>query len=223
MCVARIYVVSDVRLYREGLTDCLRQREVEVVGAGSCRDALDQIVVLRPEVLLLDLAASDGLALPRCARMLLPKLRIVAIAVAEVEANVLACAEAGISGYVPQDGSVEDLIAAVMRAINGELICPPRIAAALFSRLATLSSGPGSSVPSELLTRREREIALLVVRGLPNKEIARHLCLGPATIKNHVHNILQKLNLHRRGEIARLPLGADRSPAPFLARSQGLP
>jgi two-component system nitrate/nitrite response regulator NarL len=208
--VRKVYVVSEVRLYREGLTDCLaRQGELDVVGAGSCRDALGQIASLRPEVLLLDLTADNGLTLPRRALLLVPTLRVVAVAVAEVEANVLACAEAGICGYVPQEGSVEDVVAAIMRAVNGELACPPRIAAALFSRLATLSTGPAAAPCDAGLTPREREIAALVARGLPNKEIARHLRLGPATIKNHVHNILQKLNLQRRGEIARLRLGAD--------------
>ena len=180
------------------------QRTLDLVGTGPCKDALEQIAALRPEVLLLDLASGEGLNFPRRALALVPTLRIIALAVAEVEAIVLGCAEAGICGYVAQEGSVEDVVAAVVRAVTGETACSPRIAAALFSRLASLSTGPGAGCWDAPLTRREREITALVARGLSNKEIARMLRLEPATIKNHVHNILQKLNLHRRGEIARL-------------------
>jgi DNA-binding NarL/FixJ family response regulator len=105
---------------------------------------------------------------------------------------------------VAQDGSVEDLIAAVLRALRGELVCSPQIAALLFSRMVALSNGRSASSAEVLLTRREREIAALVACNLANKEIARRLRLGPTTVKNHVHNILQKLNIHRRGEIARM-------------------
>jgi two-component system nitrate/nitrite response regulator NarL len=203
----RVYVVSDVRLYREGLIASLaRQSQLDVLGAGCSGDVLSQIAPLRPEVLLLDLAAKYSLTIPRHAQQVLPGLLVVAFAVAEMEENVLACAEAGISGYVTQDGSVEDLVAAVLRALRGEVMCSPRIAALLFSRVATLSSGWATTPADGSLTPREQEIAALVAYNLPNKEIARRLRLGPATIKNHVHNILQKLNIHRRGDIALLQL-----------------
>jgi DNA-binding NarL/FixJ family response regulator len=181
-----------------------RQSELNVVGAGCSGDAFSQIPVSRPEVLLLDLAARDSLTIPRRAQQILPTLRVVAFAVAEVEENVLACAEAGISGYVAQDGSVEDLVTAVLHALSGELVCSPRIAALLFRRMATLSNGRAAASADAPLTPREREIAALIACNLRNKEIARRLRLGPTTVKNHVHNILQKLNIHRRGDIARL-------------------
>jgi DNA-binding NarL/FixJ family response regulator len=198
----RVCVVSDVRLFREGLFASLSgQTGIDVVGTGCAAEAHDLVLVLRPDALLLDLAARDSLALPRSLVALLPSLRVVAFAVTEAETDVLACAEAGISGYVAQDGSVEDLVGTVLHAVDGELVCPPRIAALLFQRVAALSVQAPSG-PSEPLTPREREIAGLVARGLPNKAIARELRLAPATIKNHVHNILQKLSLQRRGEIA---------------------
>src|SRR5207253_904968 len=133
-------------------------------------------------VLLLDLAARDSLTIPRRAQQVLPTLRVVAFAVAEVEKNVLACAEAGISGYVAQDGSVEELVTAVLRALKGEVLCSPQIAALLFKRIATLSSSRSTApAPADApLIPREREIAALVACNLPNKEIARRLCLGPA-------------------------------------------
>jgi DNA-binding NarL/FixJ family response regulator len=198
-------VVGEVRLYREGLASSLtRHGGVLLVGAGGHECALRQIESAQPDVLLLDVSAPDGLKLPRQARTLLPQLRIIAFGVAEVEADVLACAEAGFSGYVAQDSSIEDLVDVVRRTISGELVCPPRITSSLFSRLGSLAiAGEDASVGAQL-TPREREIAELVVHGLTNKEIARRLGLSGATARNHVHNILQKLNLQRRGEIARL-------------------
>jgi DNA-binding NarL/FixJ family response regulator len=196
-------VVSDVRLYRDGLVASLdRLGELDVLGAGCSGQAIDQIVALRPQVLLLDLAARDSLALPRQARQVLPEVLVIAFAVAEREEAILACAEAGVSGYVAQDGSMEDLVAAVVHALRGEVTCSPRVAGLLFSRLATLSAGCPSTPASAVLSRREREIAALVACNLSNKEIARRLSVGPATIKNHVHNILQKLHVHRRADIA---------------------
>jgi two-component system, NarL family, nitrate/nitrite response regulator NarL len=201
--VPRVYVVSDVRLYRDGLIASLAgESRLDVFGAGGSGDVLSQIAVSRPEVLLLDIAARDSLQIPRRARQALPGLIVVAFAVADAEeGNVLACAEAGISGYVVQDGSIEDLVTAVLCALKGEVVCSPQIAGCLFNRLATLSRGSATKPAAAQLTAREREIAALVACNLPNKEIARRLHLGPATIKNHVHNILQKLNIHRRCDI----------------------
>ncbi len=212
----RVYVVSDVRLYREGLVSTLGgQSGLTLLGVGSSDDVLERVETLRPDVLLLDLAARDSLAIPRQAQQAHPPLRIVAFAVAEVAESVLACAEAGISGYVPQDGSAEDLILAIFAALKGELECSRRMAAVLFERLASLSGGRPAASATSALTPREREIAALLAHNLPNKEIARRLRLGPATIKNHVHNILQKLSVKRRGDIAGLRLEVPRADPDF--------
>ena len=198
----RIYITSETRLFREGLNAVLaRDNRVDVVGYGSFSDTLKEIRQLRPELVLLDIAGHDSLALPGKLQEILLGLRVVAVAVSELGADVIACAEAGISGYVARDGNVEHLIGTIMRARSGELVCPPQITAMLFDRVATLYSSRSPSPSGEGLTRREREIAGLIARGLQNKEIARCLCLGNATVKNHVHNILQKLNIERRNEI----------------------
>jgi DNA-binding NarL/FixJ family response regulator len=181
-----------------------------MVGAGGSGDFPDRISALRPDVLLLDVAARDSLTIPRRAQQILPDVRVVAFAVADVDQNVLACAEAGISGYVTQEGSSEDLVAAILSALRGELACSPRIAGLLFSRMAALCNRQPRGFADAPLTPREREIAAMVARSMRNKEIARYLRLGPSTVKNHVHNILQKLNIHRRADVARLRLGGNR-------------
>ena len=216
----RVYIISQTRLFREGLMAMMiREGRLAVVGHGSASQALAEIGKLTPDLALLDMAGDNCLVVPRQLHAVLPALRIVAVAVAELETNIIACAEAGICGYVAQSGTVEELVAALLRALTGELVCSPRIAARLFDRLATLSAGQSPGPADGPLTRREREIAGLVARGLQNKEIARRLCLGHATVKNHVHNILQKLNIQRRSEI----LGRRFDVEPWLGREPAAP
>lgn len=126
---------------------------------------------------------------------------MLALALApDSERDIVATAEAGIGGYVPPDASIEDLVEAVKHAARGEMICSPRVAAALARRIATLASNRpvGSAAPS--LTAREMEVLELLEIGLSNKQIANRLSIRLATVKNHVHSILAKLNVRRRGE-----------------------
>jgi two-component system, NarL family, nitrate/nitrite response regulator NarL len=102
-------------------------------------------------------------------------------------------------GFVGRDGTLAELATAVERALAGEVRCSPKLAALLCERVAALAGRMGD-VPSGL-TRRERQIADLVADGLSNKEIAIELRIGPATVKNHIHNILEKLHVPRRGAI----------------------
>ena len=203
----RVLVVSDVRLHREGLALGLADSDasLEVVGAADgVQEALARIAELCPDVVLLDAAAAGGLALPRRAREAAPAVRVVVFALADREAAVAAWAEAGISGCAGRDASLAELAAAARRAAAGEFACSAREAALLLRRLAELAAERPS--PSELalqaLTPREREIVGYLEQGLCNKLIARRLGIGHATVKNHVHHILEKLKLRGRGEVA---------------------
>jgi DNA-binding NarL/FixJ family response regulator len=171
-----VYIASDIRLYREALASGLAaDGALCVAGQGPCAQALRDLTRLRPDVLLLDLASPNSLAVPRAAVAIAPALRVVAFAVSEVEADVLACAEAGICAYVGKEGTVDEVVATIQRALSGELVCPPRIAALLFNRVAKLAAG--GLVSDTILTTREQEIAGLLAHGLSNKLIARRL--GP--------------------------------------------
>jgi DNA-binding NarL/FixJ family response regulator len=136
----------------------------------------------------------------------MPGVKVIAFAVSEIEDDLIACIEAGIAGFVTRDASIDDLAQSIMNALRDEVICPPRIAGLLFKRVAALSEAGTPNV--QMLTRREREIAELLNEGLSNKEIARNLRIGSATVKNHVHNILEKLHVRRRGEAAARLRGA---------------
>jgi DNA-binding CsgD family transcriptional regulator len=116
--------------------------------------------------------------------------------------ELIACAEAGIVGFVTRDASVDDLVDAIRNALRGEVICSARVSGLLFQRMAALSGATQAPSNMRLLTRRECEIAKLVYEGMSNKEIARSLRIASATVKNHVHNILEKLQVSRRSAAA---------------------
>src|SRR5262249_35072326 len=128
--------------------------------------------------------------------------RIVALAAPEAESEVLACAEAGVSSFVPRDASLDELVNAVECVARGGAVCSPRTTAILLHRIATMTRGLDSTRGLERLTAREQEIMCLLASGRSNKEIARELGIETTTTKNHVHNILEKLKVRRRGEAA---------------------
>jgi len=110
---------------------------------------------------------------------------------------VLLCAEAGAAGYVPCDGTIDNLVDTIHSVARGELLCSPRIAATLFRALHVRVPKPDADRLALTLTAREREIAPLIDRGLSNKEIAAHLRIEAATVKNHVHNLLESFRSRR--------------------------
>jgi DNA-binding NarL/FixJ family response regulator len=187
-----------------------QQPSLMVVGSAELTVASAQLADLQPDVVLLDVGSRGGLDMPPQFRQVMPDVKIVAIAVNDVEQEVLACADARVSGFVSRNASLQDLVAAIHSAMRNELVCSPRVAALLFGRVATMRSEPTGERINGGLTRREHEIVSLMTRGLSNKEIARQLRIQNATVKNHIHSILGKLQVRRRGEVAaRVESGAS--------------
>ena len=199
----RLLLVTDMGLFREGLAQMLGGHpSIAVVMTASCMaDAMACAHQIQPHVTIVDaslLNAEVVAALMHRAN----NTRVVAFGVADDWDDVLACARAGAAGYVTRDSSITDLIEAVHGAHRGELRCSPRIAARMFEHMNSLLSNGKTPSSDRDLTVREVEIAELLERGLSNKEIARQLFIEQATVKNHVHNILAKLQVTRRGEAA---------------------
>ena len=207
----RVFVLSDVRLYREGLAWSLSQRpEVEVIGvAAPNAGGLAEAVSSAPAAVLLDFAMPEVLSFPKTLNRLIPGVKVIAFAASEVDDELLACAEAGIAGFVTPDASVDDLVDAIRKALRGEVLCSARMTGLLFQRVAELSEATQMPCNMRPLTRRECEIAELVNKGMSNKQIARSLRIASATVKNHVHNILEKLQVSRRGAAAAILRGGS--------------
>jgi DNA-binding NarL/FixJ family response regulator len=200
----RVAIVADTRLYRDGLALVLGgDLRISVVGTAAHRDqALASLPDLNPDVVLVDMGMPDSPAALRAIVERVPRSGVIALGVVEEDDDVLGCAEAGAAGYVPREASLDDLVHVIESVVRGEAICSPRVAATLLRRVAVLAAGGGPGLPRGSLTRREREIVRLIDDGLSNKEIARTLGIEVATVKNHVHNILEKLQVNRRGEAA---------------------
>ena len=202
----RIAIVAHIRFYREGLTAALTRRGIEVVGtAGDQRAAIEYVSHRLPDVALVDMTMPAAMLTMRALADNAPSVRVVALGLPETEGEVLACAEAGAAAYVTRDASVDDLIGGLGRAVEGELLCSPQITAGLLRRIGELAPRPATSAGR--LTAREREIVELIRDGLSNREIALQLCVELSTVKNHVHNILEKLGVRRRGQAAALVAG----------------
>jgi len=197
----RVQIISDNRLLRDTLARELDARgEFSVVGVSGGVAAPGMARGSQPEVVVLDATATDA----EVVREVLdgsPATQVVALGVAD-EDRVVACAEAGVVGYVGVEGSFDDVTDAIEEASRGEPHCTPEVVAALLRRVAALAGAarPAKGLPA--LTNREHQVVALIEGGLSNKEIASRLQIELPTVKNHVHRILAKLDVRRRGEAA---------------------
>jgi two-component system nitrate/nitrite response regulator NarL len=196
-------IVSEVRFLRESLAEILgRAVGIQISGqSATLSDALAAAAALRPAIVLLDAAFPGSMGAVAQLSSIIPEASVVVFAIAETEENVLAWAETGMAGYVPNTASVNDLISLIGQISRGEQTCPSRIVGSLLRRIAASrgATAPGSAP----LTRREFEILRLIYEGLSNKDIARRLSISLGTTKSHVHNLLAKLSVQRRTEAIR--------------------
>lgn len=202
----RLFITDDNRLLREGLVAMLAEQEgIVVVGAAATgRKAIDQINDLHPDVALIDLGmpAKDGIEVTQALRKETPDVKVIILGMPDVTDEIMACIEAGAAGYVLKEATFDALVDTIRSVHRGESFCSPRMAASLFSRIAELAGERVLRIPlsSVKLTPREVEIINKIADGLSNKEIAQELAIETQTVKNHIHNILDKLQLHNRLE-----------------------
>jgi two-component system, NarL family, nitrate/nitrite response regulator NarL len=199
----RIFLVSDVSLHRAGLVELLaRETRFEVVGtAPSVGESLPEVASSAPDIILLDVRGDDRGGAITSLLQELPAAKVIVCAVPETEDDVIPCVEAGAAACLAHETPFTELVATIEHVVSGESLASPRVTAMLLQRLARLSA-ERSNDHEEQLTLREREIVALIDQGLSNKQIAKRLYIEVPTVKNHVHNILEKLNVNGRYEAA---------------------
>jgi DNA-binding NarL/FixJ family response regulator len=200
-----LFIISKVRFLRDGIASVIGQSFTHFL-AGSFEDTSETLIAMRgcaKITVLLDAAFPNAVDAIRALRTVNAEMRLVVFAVSETEENIVAWAQAGVDGYIPRTASLNDLVRLLESIIKGEQICSAAITSKLIRRLGSYSSANlRRSSHAKLLTGREREIMRMVAKGCTNKEIARELRIELSTTKSHVHNLLEKLKLQRRGQIS---------------------
>jgi two-component system nitrate/nitrite response regulator NarL len=194
-----VFVVSDVRFYREGLGRVLAAADgIVVLGTAPGTDeGLQLAAQLEPDVVLLDTATADGVWLAHRFAEASPAARIIALAVPQAEDDLIVLLEAGVLGYVTREQSLDAVVATIVDVVRGEMVSSPALRTLVARHVRALAAEFCAPVHARL-TARELEILDLIAGGLSNKEIAKELAIELATVKNHVHNILEKLHVGTR-------------------------
>jgi len=211
-----IIVLTPVRLLGDGLAACFSSRsDMQAIAVVNDLASLrDKLSTGEAQAVLIDVTQGVDLFDVRAIAFDWPNVPLVALGLTEQRQEVIRCGRAGFSGYVARDASIDALCNSLLEIVAGRLACPPEISGGLLRAL--FRPEPDSTEPDRnlALTRRESEVLELLGRGFSNKEIANELCLSVATVKHHVHHVLEKLKLERRSQAMRRVRDA-----PWLART----
>jgi DNA-binding NarL/FixJ family response regulator len=202
----RVLLVDDHDLFRTGLKTLLEEQGIRVVGeAANGQTALRLVSELAPEVVIMDLnmPGLSGVATTREVTSLSPLTRVVVLTISSDDNDVMDAVMAGACGYLLKDSSIHDLVGGIRAAAAGESLISPQIAAKVLQRLRAqgTSADVAEKVTAEL-SDREIEVLKLIANGKDNAEIARELFISPKTVKNHISNILMKLQIENRIQAA---------------------
>jgi DNA-binding NarL/FixJ family response regulator len=201
-----VVVVDDHDVFRDGLVRLLAERE-DIVVVGDAADgerALRLVERLAPDVVVMDLnlPGMSGTEAIRRLAATAPQSRVIVLTISVAESDVVEAIVAGACGYLLKDASIDEIVSGVRSAAVGESLLSPRIATGLLERLRDLAGDDDGADHRTELTERELEVLRLVAQGLDNVEIADTLVISPQTAKNHVSNILAKLQLENRIQAA---------------------
>ncbi|MDQ6935873.1 MAG: response regulator transcription factor [Actinomycetota bacterium] len=200
----RVLVADDQELFRRGLTMLLGvEPDIDVVGeAGDGVTATELAESLMPDVILLDVRMPKRSGLEACVRIKeqVPATRIIMLTVSDEENDLYEAVKSGASGYLLKDSSIDEVAQAVRVVADGQSLISPSMAVKLIAEFKQMSRPDRDRIPTPRLTDRELEVLRLVATGVNNREVAKRLFISENTVKNHVRNILEKLQLHSRME-----------------------
>lgn len=201
-----VAIIEDNRLVREGMTDMLNELpDVEVVLAATSLEAA-RLRRAKPRVVLLDVGLQDrsSLRLAETVRTEMEESRVIVMDLLPVHEEIVEFVNAGVAGFILKDATFEDFVGTIRSVADGGRVLPPRMTGTLFSQIAhaAVSRGAEAALEAVRMTPREREVIALIADGLSNKEIATRLTIATDTVKSHVRNVMDKLALHSRLQIA---------------------
>ena len=204
----RVLLIEDNRFLREGITEILRAHGSFIVDARSDGDdSTGQLTDMRPpDVVLLDLGLEKehSLKLMTVLRGRFPEARVVAMDILPDQGDIVEFVKAGGCGFILKNAPVEDYVKTITAVAGGATILPAMLTRSLFTQIVESALKNGNTLPDHAtrLTKRERQIVDLISEGMSNKEIAQQLHIATFTVKSHVHNVLEKLELNTRLQIA---------------------
>jgi DNA-binding NarL/FixJ family response regulator len=208
----QLLVIGDSRLLRGGLVAMLKKcPELKVVDAiGANEKMFQKIRELKPDVVLLDfgLRNRNSLRFVKSLKKNPDEMKIIAMNLIPAQEDVLEFVRAGVSGFILKDAKIRDFLRTIRSVAQGEKVLPSSLAGSLFSQIVEhevygMRWASSKLMESVRMTRRERQVIELIADGLSNKDTAQILCLSTSTVKRHVHNILARLHLHTRVQIAK--------------------
>ncbi len=201
-----VAIIEDNRLVREGMTDMLNELpDVKVVLAGTNLEA-GMLKKKNPRVVLLDvgLQEKNSLRLAEACKKEMADVRVIVMDLLPVHEEIAEFVNAGVVGFILKDATFEDFVGTIRSVADGARVLPPRMTGSLFSQIAEVAvrRGSESALEAVRMTPREREVIALIAAGMSNKEIAKRLNVATDTVKSHVRNVMGKLALHTRLQIA---------------------
>jgi len=211
----RLLLIEDNRLLRDGILSILKpQKDIVIIAAsGDGKDTLLKIKQLKPNIVLLDLGlrSQNSLHVVEIVKKDFPEAKIIVMDLAPVQADILQYVKAGANGFILKDASLNDFLITIRTVAEGSTVLPPLLVDSLFSQIVDHAVREGKSKLNEAvkMTKREREVIGLLGEGMSNKEIGQKIRISTYTVKSHIHNIMEKLALHTRLEIANYSYSSD--------------
>jgi DNA-binding NarL/FixJ family response regulator len=204
----RLLLIEDNRLLRDGILSILKAHKdiVIIAASGDGKNTLLKIKQLKPNVILLDLGlrSQNSLHVVEIVKKDFSDAKIIVMDLAPVQADILQYVKAGANGFILKDASLNEFLVTIRSVAEGSTILPPLLVDSLFSQIVDHAVKEGKFKLKEAvrMTAREREVIGFLGEGLANKEIAQKIHVSTYTVKSHIHNIMEKLALHTRLEIA---------------------
>ncbi|MFO7448281.1 MAG: response regulator transcription factor [Ignavibacteriaceae bacterium] len=204
----KVLLIEDNRLLRDGISAMLKhQTDIKVIAAsGNRENTVIKLQQLNPDIILLDLGlrSQNSLNVVEIVKKDFPNAKVIVMDLSPVQGDIIQYVKAGAAGFILKDATLDDFLNTIRSVAEGVKVLPPNLVGSLFSQIIEHALKTGKTKLNEAvrMTKREKEVISLIAEGLTNKEIGRKLNVSNYTIKSHVHNIMEKLTLHTRLEVA---------------------